>query len=199
MRVWQQAGVGIDPAAPIRVTLILRDGFIANRLQIASTVRGTLRDEPRPAWGMEQLCEDALQMAMPEAQREQAIPAAPIYPAGPGSAPAEAVAPAGAAPPALLPPVAGAPPAVSELGARGQGSYARGDYSGALTAFTQAAKMSGDPNRSFDVGVTHYAMKATHARRCRTSRFISDRAPSAANREQTQSLIALLHAQLGDP
>ncbi len=203
--VWQEAGVGVDPAAPVRVTLFLQDN--GNRLQVASASRGVLRDEPRPGWGMAQLCQDALAAALPEVAREQGGAPPPAYAANNGTPvpppppppPAMTNAPAGAAPPpALLPPVGGAPPAVTELGNRGQSLYARGDYAGALTSFIQAAKLSGDPNMIFDVGVTHYTM--SHPREAlQHFQIYLERAPSAPNRDQTSALIAQLHGQLGEP
>jgi hypothetical protein len=56
-RMGREAGVIMDPGAPIQGTLILADN--GNRLSIM--VNGApVREEQKPGWGMEQLCNDAL-------------------------------------------------------------------------------------------------------------------------------------------
>jgi len=57
----RRLGISLDPVAAVTAVLTLGK---TNRLQIVDRDRGTLRDEPRPRWGMEQLCADAAQTAM---------------------------------------------------------------------------------------------------------------------------------------
>src|SRR5438132_2579326 len=69
-----------DPTAPVRAVLTLRDE--GNRLQVISQQRGIVRDEPRPGWDMEHLCNDAL-LAVVSALRQEfgpptAVTAAPL-------------------------------------------------------------------------------------------------------------------------
>jgi hypothetical protein len=57
INIARENGIALDPSAPIQGTLILANN--GNRLSIA--VNGApLREEPKPDWGMDQLCNDAL-------------------------------------------------------------------------------------------------------------------------------------------
>jgi hypothetical protein len=56
-----RAGASIDPGSTLWVILDLRGG--GNRLTVTSTARGPLLDEPKPGWGMRELCGDALAAA----------------------------------------------------------------------------------------------------------------------------------------
>ena len=76
-----RAGAVVDAAAPVqaRVTLDPR----GNRLQVTSTRRGVVRDEPRPAWPVERLCDDALLAMASAIQQERPSAAAPAAPPPP--------------------------------------------------------------------------------------------------------------------
>jgi hypothetical protein len=80
--IFQNAGVTIDPSAPLVVRLNLGNNL--NHLTIELLRRGRLLDEPRPSWRLKVLCRDALgalaQLAMTD-PRVRAAEAAP--PAGP--------------------------------------------------------------------------------------------------------------------
>src|SRR5262245_33174365 len=52
-----RAGAVADPNAPVQSVLTLADG--GNRLQVISRARGIVRDEARPGWATERLCDDA--------------------------------------------------------------------------------------------------------------------------------------------
>jgi hypothetical protein len=62
------AGAVVDAAAPVQALVTLEPG--ASRLQVTSTRRGLVRDEPRPLWTVERLCKDAL-LAMVRTIREE--------------------------------------------------------------------------------------------------------------------------------
>jgi hypothetical protein len=49
----------VDVNSPLRAELWLLDG--GNRLRVISATRGVVVDQPRPGWGVERLCTDALQ------------------------------------------------------------------------------------------------------------------------------------------
>jgi hypothetical protein len=111
-RTVQQAGYQVRPGAPIRITLSLAPGF--NRLQITSARRGEVLNAPRPPWGMEQLCRDAVQAAAQALQHDGEPPVA-YAPAPPrsGNYPEQYPQgdyPAPPPPPPSSGPVNGAPP-----------------------------------------------------------------------------------------
>jgi len=104
--VARKRGFVLDPRAPVRVTLQLNVGY--NRLIIVSARRGQVSDTPRPGWGMEQLCEDAMQGAERALADEGQPPVVNARPAPPPQPPQYAAPP----PP---PPAAayGGPPSVA--------------------------------------------------------------------------------------
>jgi hypothetical protein len=81
------AGAIVDANAAVQARLTLDPG--GNRLQVTSARRGLVRDELRPAWSIERLCNDAL-LAMVSAIREEsprrggaAVVETPYEPAAP--------------------------------------------------------------------------------------------------------------------
>lgn len=79
-----QAGAVVDAQAPVRARVTLDPR--GNRLQVSSARRGLVRDEPRPAWSIERLCDDAL-LALASALRQEQPSAAPAPDAPDGEPP----------------------------------------------------------------------------------------------------------------
>jgi len=80
-----RAGAVVDAQAPVQALVTLEAG--GSRLQVTSTRRGLVRDEPRPGWTVERLCNDALlalvgaiRAESPQAEAARA-PVAPMAPA----------------------------------------------------------------------------------------------------------------------
>jgi tetratricopeptide (TPR) repeat protein len=97
----------------------------------------------------------------------------------------------------VLPIAAGAPKPAVELAARAAESYGRGDYAGALGAFSEAHRLSGDPSLLFDTGLCHY-MLGHPQEALQLLQLYVDRAPKSPARPQADALIAQLHRQLGN-
>ncbi|MDB4970328.1 MAG: hypothetical protein JWN44_6017 [Myxococcales bacterium] len=112
-----RAGAIVDGGAAVQA-LVIVDGT-GNRLQITSTRRGLVRDEPRPAWSVERLCNDALYAMVGAIRRdtpqaETAVPGATTTyrthvppPSGPYAAPQPGGSPDDGPPP--MPYTSGAP------------------------------------------------------------------------------------------
>jgi hypothetical protein len=208
-----RSGAIADPNTPVQAVLMLQDG--ANRLQVISRTRGVVRDERKPGWSMDRLCDDAIAAAAQAVRMELGPPpgygvaaaggAEPEAVAGGvygGGAPAPTTPPAPApvpamTPPALLPLSPSAPKAVAELATRGAQAYQRGDYAGALGSFSAALHLSPEPALLFDTGVTHYLLGQPQ-QALQLLQLYVDRAPKAANRAQADALIAALHQKLGN-
>ncbi len=114
-----RAGAVVDGNAPVQaIVTVERTG---NRLRVTTRRRGVVRDDPRPAWSIERLCDDAL-LALVAAIREEQ----------PGQA---ALAP-------RAPPAYSNPPFSSEPGARSDGppalpSSSGGTYRGPISSPTE--------------------------------------------------------------
>lgn len=86
-----RAGAVVDARAGVQAVVTLEPA--GNRLQIMSSRRGLVSDEPRPAWSVERLCDDAL-YALVSAIRgddpsaERSVPTLPPMLRRPLSAPA---------------------------------------------------------------------------------------------------------------
>lgn len=87
-----RSGAVVDAAASVQARVTLDPA--GNRLQVTSSRRGLVRDEPRPPWSVERLCNDAL-LAMVSALREESP-----RPSGPAvvDSPYESPSPTGNAP-----------------------------------------------------------------------------------------------------
>jgi hypothetical protein len=120
-RTVEQAGYQVNPGAAVRITLTLAQGF--NRLQITSARRGEVLNAPRPPWGMEQLCRDAVQAAAQALAHdgEPPIAYAPAPPGYPAQYPSQQYPqgdyPAPPPPPPSSMPSNGAPPPSAASGA----------------------------------------------------------------------------------
>jgi hypothetical protein len=77
-RVISQMGGSLDPNVAIRAVLTLAES--GNSLQVISARRGVVFNAPKPGWGMEQLCQDAMQAAQSFlAQDAASAPPPPAY------------------------------------------------------------------------------------------------------------------------
>lgn len=199
----ESRGAIVDGAAPVHAVLIL-EGSV-NRLQIVSRVRGIVRDEQLPGWDMGRLCREALDGILPVLAQEPAAPppgytpppalAQPRY--APPPAPAYRSTPAPMGPPSLLPPPADAPRPVAALVERGAHAYARGDYPGALAAFTDANRQSSSPPLLFDTAACLQMLRRPREA-LQSLQLYLERAPSAPNRADAERLAADLRRQLGE-
>ena len=191
-RVAQRRGFVINPAATLRVMLILGEGY--NRLQITSP-RGELYNQQKPSWGMEQLCEDAMSQAAmawasggiaPPQQQQYAPPlpqtAAPKhsgYTLGP------------------IPPAKELTPNVRALADGGVKAWQAGQFDAALTAFREAHRISNDPQFLFDQAVCEQRLAQYSEALSHTQQFL-DRAPQSAYRPYADQLFAELQNAVGN-
>jgi hypothetical protein len=77
-RVVMQMGGSTDPNVAVRAVLTLAES--GNSLQVISARRGVVFNAPKPGWGMEQLCQDAMQAAQSFLQQDAAAgPPPPAY------------------------------------------------------------------------------------------------------------------------
>jgi hypothetical protein len=212
-RVVTKAGGSVDPNAAVRAVLNLADDN--NSLQVISARRGIILNQPKPSWGMEQLCTDAYQAGLSVLQQEmgagnqpppgysqQPPPGYPQQPPpGYPQQPPPGYPPSGSAPPGTVAvsPMQlgpGATKALSELAARGMSDFGRGDYANALVAFVEANHLSNDPAMLFNSGLCYYMLHRPQEALQHMQLYI-DHAPAAPNRNQADALIADLHRQLG--
>ena len=167
-----------------------------------------------PGWDMGRLCRTALEGIGPVLAQEpppsyamqpqprtgggiQLAPApTPYYPAPP---PARVVPPPPArrGPPSLLPPPPDVPRAVAELAAKGGQSYARGDFTAALTSFAEASRQSSAPALLYDTGVC-YKMLNRPQEALQYLQLYLDRAPTAPNRADVDALISEIRRSRGE-
>ncbi|MEO6952124.1 MAG: hypothetical protein ABI321_09945 [Polyangia bacterium] len=193
LRVAQRRGVVINPSASFRVMLVLGQG--PNRLQITSA-RGELYNQPKPGWGMEQLCEDAINQATlawsqggaapaPQPQPQYAPPPQPAAPKHSGYA----LGP--------IPPARDLPSNVKALAEGGVKAWQAAQFDAALTAFREAYRIGSDPQFLFDQAVceqrlAHFSEALSH-----TQQYL-DRAPQSAYRPYADQLFSELQGAVGN-
>jgi hypothetical protein len=184
-----------DPNAAVRAILNLADG--GNSLQVVSARRGIVLNQPKPGWGMEQLCNDAFQNAQMVLQQEMSAPPPPAgyQPPPQGYAPPQG-APQGTVAVSPMPASPGAPKNVTELANKGLNSFSGRDYAGALSSFQEATKSGNDPAMLFDTGLCFYMLHRPQESLQQIQLYV-DRAPQAQNRPQADALIADLQRQMG--
>ena len=206
LRVAQRRGVVINPSAPFRVMLILGDGN--NRLQITSP-RGELYNQPKPGWGMEQLCDDAINQASLAWSQGGAVSAPqPRYDAQ-QQQPYDVQQPRYDAPPppaapkhngyALgpIPPARELPPNVKSLADGGVKAWQAAQFEAALTAFREAYRVGNDPQFLFDQAVCEQRLARFSEALSHTQQYL-DRAPQSAYRPYADQLFAELQGAVGN-
>ena len=200
LRVAQRNGVVVHPGAPLRVQLILQSGM--NRLQINSARRGEVLNAPRPPWGMEQLCEDAVRAAREQWAQEGSAPPPQYGTRIPAPPPARPAPPPAAPPPAAMalgpiPPGNDLPPAARAAADRAVGAWQAARFDVALAAFREAERMHPDPQFFFDQAVCEQRLGQYRQGLAHTQVFL-DRAPQSPYRPYADQLLAELTAALGE-
>ena len=195
VRVAQRRGVVLNPSSPFRVMLILSSGL--NRLQI-NAPQGELYNQPKPGWGMEQLCEDAVSQAQSLWAAGGARPPQPAY--NPPPQPAYNTPPAPHRQGFALGPI---PPGrelaanVRALADGGVKAWQAAQFDAALTAFREAHRLSNDPQFLFDQAVCEQRLAHVAEALSHTQQFI-DRAPQSAYRPYADQLFGELQAAVGN-